>query len=289
MDERCATGEHGKPGRRLAARLRDGMVRRWRPRWIHDPLTLSPFPYDRFAPLRPTGLPDGRRLWVVAPHPDDESIGCGGLIARWTEAGREARVVFLTAGEAGDPALRDGRLPPEAAARRRAEVATTRRAEASMALSMLDATGHWLDGHDGALWRDEARIVPQLAALWRKAPPDVIAAPFPADRHPDHAVAARIVGAAGSAVLPASVPVWAYEVWSPCPANAVLDIATVASRKARAIAAHASQIATTDYAAAAAGLATYRAVTAGLGPGQAEAFHVADLSVYAALAARLRV
>lgn len=289
MDERPATGEHGKPGRRLAAWLQDGIVRSWRPRWIRDPLALSPFPYERFAPLRPTDLPKGHRLWVVAPHPDDESIGCGGLIARWSAVGRDTRVVFLTAGEAGDPALRDGSLAPEAAARRRAEVAATRRAEATAALALLGATPHWLDGADGALWRDEARIVSQLAALWRDAPPDVIAAPFPADRHPDHAAAARIAGAAGLAALPAPVPVWAYEVWSPCPANAVLDIAPVAGLKSRAIAAHASQTATTDYTAAATGLATYRAVTAGLGPGQAEAFHVTPLPAYAALAARLRV
>ncbi len=45
-------------------------------------------------------LPGEMRLLVISPHPDDEALGCGGLIARVRGAGGQVRVVFLTNGDA---------------------------------------------------------------------------------------------------------------------------------------------------------------------------------------------
>ncbi|HET9067419.1 MAG TPA: PIG-L family deacetylase [Amaricoccus sp.] len=230
-------------------------------------------------------MPEGRRLAVVAPHPDDESIGAGGLIALWSAAGRDAEVVFLTRGGGGARELRDPHRGAPDTAALRASVEDRRQAEAEAALAILGARALWLDGTDGALHTDESRLSAAVRAHWKAAPPDVIAAPFPADRHPDHAVAARIVAAAA----PRTSAIYAYEVWSPCVANVALDIAPVADRKARAIAAHASQVATTDYGAAVAGLNLYRGITAGLGARPAEAFWQTTPADYGALAATLEV
>ena len=283
----CASDSFRRPGSDATApaeplrrRLALAVARRLRPAWIRSLLEVDLEAFETFAPLRRLGLPAGHRLAVVAPHPDDESIGCGGLIALWTAAGREAQVVFMTAGERGDPEVRAGDASGAVAARRRAE--------GEAALALLGADGRWLDGADGALHADRVRLVPELVALWRRDPPDAVAAPFPADRHPDHAAAARIVAAAGVALGWSDLPVLAYEVWSPCPANAVLDISATAARKAAAIAAHASQTATTDYVAAATGLNRYRAVTAGLGAGAAaEAFVAVPFPRYAAIVERI--
>lgn len=274
----------------LRRRVVDALVRRLRPQWIRT--GLLPLDYERFAPAeRMEHLPAGAVLSVVAPHPDDESIGPGGLVALWTGAGRVAEVVFLTDGAAGNPALRAPGLAAAERDRIAAATAATRRTEAESALAILGARGRWMGGTDGALWRDEAALAERLAEAWRAAPPDVIAMPYPADRHPDHAVAARIVAAAaGQAALPAGTSVLCYEVWSPCPANAVLDISTVAATKAAAIATHASQTATTDYVAASRGLNSYRAITAGLPPDRlAEAFHRLTPGALADLCARLKV
>ena len=48
------------------------------------------------------------RLLCVHPHPDDESIACGGLIARSVAAGREVHVVTCTGGEEGENNSEDG-------------------------------------------------------------------------------------------------------------------------------------------------------------------------------------
>ena len=167
-----------------------------------------------------------------------------------------------------------------------AALVATRRAEAEAALAILGAEGDWLDGHDSRLHAEAAALTERLADRWRAEPPDAVAAPFPFDRHADHAAAARITAAAGLA-LPATTPVWAYEVWSPAPVNALLDIGAVADDKRRAISAYASQVATTDYVAAAEALNRYRAIAGGLGNGLAEGFHLAPLARYRALTARL--
>lgn len=268
--------------------LADGVVRHLRPHWIRDSLALEG--YERFGPLERMALPLGRRLAVVAPHPDDESIGAGGLIALWVQDGRRARVVVVTDGAAGHPALREAALLPEDRAALSRETAVRRRAECEAALEVLGARGCWLDGTDGELWQDEARLVRTLEAEWRVFLPDCLVVPFPADRHRDHAVAARIAARAGMAALPEDTAVLCYEVWSPCPANAVLDISAVAAEKDRAIACHASQTASTDYVAAVQGLNQYRAITAGLPSGsRAEAFHRCTLAELAAMCARLKV
>lgn len=219
--------------------------------------------YERFGPLQRIGLPEGHRLSVVAPHPDDESIGCGGLIALWTRAGQPVEVIFLTEGEQGSRQLRDESLPPAEREAARERLRRTRRGEATAALARLGAVAVWLDGTDGALQQDENRLAERLAAHWRAAPPDILAVPFPADRHADHVVAARIASTAVAAALPPSTETLAYEVWSPLPANALLDISPVAGIKWQAIAEHASQTATTDYVAAAMALNTYRARSGG--------------------------
>ncbi len=47
--------------------------------------------------------PPGERVLVLAPHPDDETFGCGGTIRLLLSAGRQVRVIFLTSGDKADP------------------------------------------------------------------------------------------------------------------------------------------------------------------------------------------
>src|SRR5262245_28993582 len=50
-------------------------------------------------PTTPLELPPDARVMVVAPHPDDETIAVGGLLARLSRAGVPLRVIFVTNGD----------------------------------------------------------------------------------------------------------------------------------------------------------------------------------------------
>ncbi|MCX5880707.1 MAG: PIG-L family deacetylase [Deltaproteobacteria bacterium] len=56
---------------------------------------------EQFIPFHTTDLA-GTRVLVLAPHPDDETIGCGGTLALHAAAGDPVRVLILTNGEKGD-------------------------------------------------------------------------------------------------------------------------------------------------------------------------------------------
>jgi LmbE family N-acetylglucosaminyl deacetylase len=200
---------------------------------------------------------------VIAPHPDDEAIGCGGAICLHRQRGDAVRVVFLTSGERGI----DG-LAPDA-------VRTIREAEARHAADVLDVEGvEFLRlpdlGLGGAIEpgkRELGRILEQQA-------PDLIYLPHPDEAHPDHQAALPLVCAALACLdgRPALPELGAYEVWSPMGRHDwVEDISGFMARKLRAIRCYRSQLRTFRYDQAVRGLNRHRGVLAA-GSRYAEAF-----------------
>jgi LmbE family N-acetylglucosaminyl deacetylase len=204
---------------------------------------------------------------ILAPHPDDEAIGCGGMICLHRRRDDPVRVVFLTSGERGLAGL------PEESAR------AVREAEAEAAREVLGVER--LDflrlpdlGLSDALDRAAQRLRPVLEA-W---PPDLIYLPHPEESHPDHAAALPIVRAAltGFTRRPASPELRGYEVWSPMTHPGwVEDITEVLRQKVRAIRCHRSQLSPSRYDRAIRGLNQYRGVMAA-GSRYAEAFRYLD-------------
>ena len=66
-------------------------------------------------------VPPGRRLLVVAPHPDDEVLGSGGLLHLAVRAGRAVRVLLATDGQASHPGSSRWPVPRLVPARRALE------------------------------------------------------------------------------------------------------------------------------------------------------------------------
>src|SRR3954471_13435221 len=89
-------------------------------------------------------LPNSRQsVLVLAPHPDDETFGCGGTIRMLTESGVDVDVAFMTRGEQG---LTGAAGRTEAAARQLAEVRTR---EAQAACGVLGVRSvFFLEGSD---------------------------------------------------------------------------------------------------------------------------------------------
>jgi LmbE family N-acetylglucosaminyl deacetylase len=204
----------------------------------------------------------GERLLVLAPHPDDEVIACGGLLAQHLREGRAVRVAIATNGaQAGDVATREDE---------------SRRGLASLG----NAEVVFLGFPDRGLG-DEA--APQLREQLLEFRPDLVLVPSPTEIHPDHVALSRVFCELiqRDETLFADLAITRvafYEVSAPLPRpNALVDISDVADAKYSAIAEHTSQLAFRDYIAYARGLNAYRTMTLPAGVQFAEAYFVVEL------------
>src|SRR5271156_1847392 len=134
----------------------------------------------------------GERPLILAPHADDESLGCGGLIAACCELGRQPSVVILTDGAASHPGSR--RYPPERLRRLRAEEA--RRAVSTLGLAPENLA--FFDYPDTALPATR-EVSARVARFARRQGCTVILAPWLYDPHCDHEAAAIIAQRAADA------------------------------------------------------------------------------------------
>lgn len=141
---------------------------------------------------------------VVAPHPDDEVLGCGATIARKRRAGAPVTVAFLT----------DGRRSHAAFAQAR-ELGARRRAEATQACAQLGiAAGDvvFCEGADGGLDAQRGALADRLEGILRERRPEQLYAPCGWDRWPDHHAAHAVAHVAAARCARAPV-VLEYAVW----------------------------------------------------------------------------
>ncbi len=138
---------------------------------------------------------------IVAPHPDDEVIGCGGLIARLVEGGNEPQIIVMTGGEGSH-----GKDFSESEA-----IVKARRSLTRQALSILgvpEQNLHELDFPDGGISAESEQMV-RLKELIESIKPDTVLVPHWGEGWPDHVNTAKIV----KNLVPSSTDVWEYCVW----------------------------------------------------------------------------
>lgn len=160
---------------------------------------------QHFAPLLLASLvPMGSRLVVVAPHPDDEILACGALLADCVRNSIEVLVIALTDGDASHG------THDQLAMRRLAE---RRRAESANGLGVLGLlTRHVIRLRlpDGQLRQHQGQITAALLHLLNAF--DVVVTTWALDGHPDHEAAGEAAVAAcharGCTVLQAPVWMW---------------------------------------------------------------------------------
>lgn len=127
------------------------------------------------------------RALVLAPHSDDEAIGCGALIALKATAGTEVVIVIATDGRHSERSLRIG--PDELARVRRIEAI-----EAATALGLSADAVRFLDFEDGSLPANRDQLSTAIAAIGAEMQPDEIFAPH-VDEHPDHRTLSEVARA----------------------------------------------------------------------------------------------
>lgn len=212
-------------------------------------------------------------LLAFGAHPDDVELGCGGLLALCARRGQAAGVIDLTRGEG---ASRGSVAERDVEAQRSAEI---------LGLAARENLG--LPDLHLADTLDNRRLVADAIRRYRA---DVIVAPLPADRHPDHAAASAFVTAGAFLARVAKFEtghaphapraVLYYLIHENTTPSFVVDISTVWDLKRQAIAAYASQfdrpmpegyrfVGTRDYHAAAAARAGFWGAQVGCAQGEA--------------------
>ena len=125
----------------------------------------------------PKSPPEGPLILAFGAHPDDIEFGCGGVIARETQAGHAAHFVVCSRGESGTHGT-----PAQ------------RTAEARKAAALLGATIEFIElGGDSHI---EQKLAPTLkfAAIIRRVRPKLVLAPTTVEnQHPDHVAVGHMV------------------------------------------------------------------------------------------------
>ncbi len=191
-----------------------------------------------------TCFPAQQRVCIFAPHPDDETLGCGGLLQQLAANGNPITIIHVTNGTQSHP---DSSLySPET-------LNTIRPKESLDALKVLgiasQVTTIALDLSDGNVFTEQALFQQKLATIIQ--PDDILVTPFRFDGHPDHEATGQVVTAFAKRhrLDCYQVLIWAWHWAEPADSRiawhwaARVDLSTEQlQRKAQAIACFESQI-----------------------------------------------
>jgi LmbE family N-acetylglucosaminyl deacetylase len=208
--------------------------REWQ-QWLHR---LQPPPLTSDEVAAPSA-----RVVVVAPHPDDEVLACGGWLARHAQRGGRIAIVAVTDGEASHHA--DPDWPP-------LRLAPARRAERLAGLDRLGVSGDTvtpLTVPDGDVAARGQGLEDALRALLRFD--DRVVTTWRGDGHPDHdatgTATASVCEAIGCRLWEAPVWMWHWS-WPDDPRvpwhrlRALALTSETLARKTDALRAHATQL-----------------------------------------------
>ena len=196
---------------------------------------------------------------IVAPHYDDEVLGCGGLAAQLAASGAAVRVLFLTDGGGGVEEIAD-----------REAYRTRRREEADRAVSVLGVVGcDHLGLPDGALDRHLGAAAEGLRRALLTQRPDLVLVPSPLEVTRDHRAAfaalhwllAPLRDGSPEHESLANLRVLLYEVNHPGHPDLLVDVTAQAGTIAAAMAAYGSQEERHPYHAAGLGLRRFRTLS----------------------------
>lgn len=132
---------------------------------------------------------------ILAPHPDDEALGCGGLIARLCANGNPPHVVIMTG---GGGSLRGHSNMPESEvveARRKLTLAS------AYELGLPRENIHFLDFVDGCIAARPETEMARLKELIARLQPSTILVPHSGEGWPDHTAVREIIREVGDSMI----------------------------------------------------------------------------------------
>jgi LmbE family N-acetylglucosaminyl deacetylase len=201
----------------------------------------------------PIQAPFGKSMLIVAPHQDDETIGCGGVLALQVRSGQAAGIVILQDGADGHEDLG---MP-------RQTLVDLRNEESRRAAAVI--------GLESPLFLNYSRLddsVPQAAEALRRILHerriDAVFTPFLLDGHVDHRSTNYILASALKQI-PWDVRVLGYEVWGLAIPNVLVIIDDVIEDKLKMLSCFTFANKAVDYVHSTKGLNMYRSRLLGSG------------------------
>ncbi|MDR2426603.1 MAG: PIG-L family deacetylase [Endomicrobium sp.] len=218
-------------------------------------------PFINYSIPKEDALP-GEKVLVIAPHQDDEAIGCAGTVIKHTKSGKIAEIAFCTFDSA------------------------ERMKESEKAASTLGSKrNHFLQFPLRTLDGNKA-FEENMIMLLKKTTPEIVFLPFWFDNHPDHrAVSKALIKIKNKIDL--NIMIYAYSVWAPLNPNSIIDISDVWEEKKTAIECYKTQTSSRDYVKIAQGLNQYWAEIKIPGMKYAETFFKATVKEYISLGKKI--
>lgn len=220
--------------------------------------------YEYIQPFLKYSLPleenlPAKKVLVIAPHQDDESIGCGGTIIKHVKEGGTVEIVFCTSGE------------------------KERMDETEKAVKILGSKiNHFLQFDIRSLYNNASKLAERFTEIFNRIEPEIIFLPFMIDNHQDHIAVSRAFVKAYKKKKINSL-VYAYSVWTTMIPNVVIDISQQWESKKQAIKCYKTQTAGRDYVTMASSISKYWAIVKGRNIQYCESFFKATAGEYVSL------
>lgn len=211
-----------------------------------------------YTPYEAVERLEGHVIAVLAPHPDDEVFGCGGLLHALAEAGADIRVAIITDG--AEQGVEE-------------ETVTVRQQESCAAANVLGYSAPTFLGFSDGQLLEDSELQVKVSQWLKSQSPDLVLAPSIWEMHRDHRAVA-FAALESMEVLSADAHLAMYEIGVPLKPNTLVDITAHADVKASAMACFASQLAVQEYDKHIQGLNRFRAYTLGMSVKAAEAYCV---------------
>jgi N-acetylglucosamine malate deacetylase 1 len=233
--------------------------------------------FSGFVRAIPVRAPFGKSMLVLAPHQDDETIGCGGALALQVASGHAAAVVML----------QDGASEWEETGMPREALRELRNEESRRAASVIHLDPPIFLNH-ADLARSLLAATESVRQILVERQVDAVFVPFVLDGHPDHRLANYILAGA-LADIPRPVRVFGYEVWGLAIPNVIVVIDDVIEQKLAMLSCFHFANQALDYVHATKGLNMYHSRMLGAGECRyAERFFEAPRQEYIELVNRVR-
>ena len=178
--------------------------------------------------------PGQQHILVIAPHPDDEAIGCAGTLIRHKRGGDEVCVAYITDGRQSRALGLDAQ-----------EMVRRRRQEAEAGAKALDIDRFEWFGFPEGEWT-VGQLQPRLQALIKEFVPHIIYAPSRIDFHPEHQKVAYALAQLLS-IEPVESPTIQIRIYqihvplTPSLTNLVVDTSAVATESAAVLSVYVTQ------------------------------------------------